>query len=127
MFDSVEIDSGVERYLLRPRCGFAGVVTGGGFPAVGQPMTSELPWPKGRTGPQVRVEKADAQAMELAPVIAQIRASGARTLQAIADELNARGIQAARAEKWGTSSVSRLRARIDKLKGIASARELRRG
>ena len=86
-------------------------------------MTSEQPWPKRRTGPQVRVEKADAQAMELAPVIAQIRASGARTLQAIADELNVRGIQAVRAEKWGTSSVSRLRARIDKLKGITPARE----
>jgi hypothetical protein len=90
-------------------------------------MTSEQSWPKRRTGPQVRVERADAQAMELAPLIAQIRASGARTLQAIADELNARGIQAVRAEKWGTSSVSRLRARIDKLKGITPARGLKRG
>jgi hypothetical protein len=90
-------------------------------------MTIERPWPKRRSGPQVRVEKADAQAAELAPVIAQIRASGARTLQAIADELNARGIPAVRAEKWGTSSVSRLRARIDKLKEIAPARGLKQG
>jgi hypothetical protein len=52
----------------------------------------------------------------MAPIVAQIRASGATTLQAIADELTARGIPTARADKWGTSSVSRLRARIDKLK-----------
>jgi polysaccharide deacetylase 2 family uncharacterized protein YibQ len=89
-------------------------------------MTSELPSSMRRTGPQVRVEKADAQAMGLAPVIAEIRANGARTLRAIADELNARGIQAVRADKWGTSSVSRLRARIDRLKGIAPARGLKR-
>src|ERR1700722_1169857 len=38
----------------------------------GAAMTSEQSWPKRRTGPQVRVERADAQAMELAPLIAQI-------------------------------------------------------
>src|ERR1700689_5297894 len=84
-------------------------------------MTIERPWPKRRSGPQVRVEKADAQATELAPIIVEIRASGAKTLQAIADGLNTRGISTARDDKWGTSSVFRLRARIDKLKGIAPA------
>jgi hypothetical protein len=83
---------------------------------VGWPMTIERPWPKRRSGPQVRVEKADAQATELAPIIVEIRASGATTLQAIADGLNTRGISTARGDKWGTSSVFRLRARIDKLK-----------
>jgi hypothetical protein len=84
-------------------------------------MTIERPWPRRRSGPQVRVEKADAQATELAPTIVEIRASGATTLQAIADGLNARGISTARGDKWGTSSVFRIRVRIDKLKGIAPA------
>jgi hypothetical protein len=78
-------------------------------------MNIERPWPKRRSGPQVRVAKADAQAIELAPIIVEIRASGATTLQAIADGLNTRGISTARGDKWGTSSVFRLRARIDKL------------
>jgi hypothetical protein len=64
-------------------------------------MTIERPWPKRRSGPQVRVEKADAQATELAPIIVEIRASGATTLQAIADGLNTRGISTARGDKWG--------------------------
>jgi hypothetical protein len=68
-------------------------------------MTIERPCPKRRSGPQARVEKADAQATELAPIIVEIRASGATTLQAIADGLNTRGISTARGDKWGTSSV----------------------
>jgi hypothetical protein len=80
-------------------------------------MTSERPSPKLRSGPQASEAKADAQAIELAPIMVEIRASGAIKLQAIADELNARGIPTARGEKWGTSSVFRLRARIGKLKG----------
>jgi hypothetical protein len=80
-------------------------------------MTSQRPWPKRRSGPQAGEVKADAQAIELAPIMVEIRASGAIKLQAIADELNARGVPTARGEKWGISSVFRLRARIDKLKG----------
>jgi hypothetical protein len=80
-------------------------------------MTSGRPSPKRRSGPQAREVKADAQAIELAPIMVEFRASGAIKLQAIADELNARGIPTAMGEKWGTSSVFRLRARIDKLKG----------
>jgi hypothetical protein len=49
--------------------------------SVGRPMTIERPWPKQRSGPQVRAAKADAQAMVLAPIIVEIRASGATTLQ----------------------------------------------
>jgi hypothetical protein len=56
------------------------------------------------------MEKADAQAKELAPIIVEIRANGVTTLQAIANKLNARGIPTARGDKWGTSSVFRLHA-----------------
>jgi hypothetical protein len=79
-------------------------------------MTSERSWPKRRSGPQAREVKADAQAIELAPIMAEIRA---KKLQAVADELNARGVRTAMGVRWGVSSVFRLRARIDRLKGIA--------
>jgi hypothetical protein len=82
-------------------------------------MTSERSWPKRRSGPQVREVKADAQAIELGPIMAEIRANGAIKLQAVADELNARGVRTAMGVRWGVSSVFRLRARIDRLKGIA--------
>ena len=78
-------------------------------------MTSDQPWPKWRNGSQVLVAKADARAIELAPIIVEIRANGVTRLQAIANELNARGIPTATGAKWGTSSVFRLRARIYKL------------
>jgi hypothetical protein len=84
-------------------------------------MTSEQRWPRRRNGSQVLVAKADAQATELAPIIVEIRASGAKRLQAIADELNARGISTARGGKWGASSVFRLRARIHKLSCIVKS------
>jgi hypothetical protein len=84
-------------------------------------MTSERPWPKRRSGPQAREMRADAQAIKLAPIMAEIRAGGAIKLQDIVEELNARGIRTAMGEKWGISSVFRLRARIDRLKGIAGA------
>jgi hypothetical protein len=49
--------------------------------------------------------------------MAEIRASGVIKLQAVADELNARGVRTAMGVRWVVSSVFRLRARIDKLKG----------
>jgi hypothetical protein len=89
-------------------------------------MTSELPGPR-RTGPQVRVEKADAQAMELAPVIAQIRASGARTLQAVADELNARGIPAVSAEKARDRGAAERASGGHRMPGGAGVRQISAG
>jgi hypothetical protein len=84
---------------------------------VGRRTTSDRLWPKRRVGPQTREVKADAHAIELAPIMAEIRASGVIKLQAVADELNARGVRTAMGVRWGVSSVFRLRARIDKLKG----------
>jgi hypothetical protein len=72
--------------------------------------------------PEVRVEKGDAQAKELAPIIVEIRANGATTLQAIANKLQCARYPDREGGRCGTSSAFRLRARIDKLKGIVSAR-----
>jgi DNA invertase Pin-like site-specific DNA recombinase len=48
-----------------------------------------------------RAAKTEARAQDLAPVIAEMKAAGAATLQALADELNARGIPAARGGSGG--------------------------
>jgi hypothetical protein len=55
-----------------------------------------------------RQKKARARATDLMPIIAEIRASGATSLQAVADGLNARGIPAARGGKWGRVQVQRV-------------------
>ena len=51
---------------------------------------------------------ADARAAGVLPVIAQIRAAGARSLAEIADGLNARGIATARGGKWHATTVKNL-------------------
>jgi DNA invertase Pin-like site-specific DNA recombinase len=48
---------------------------------------------------------ADASAANVVPVIRQIHASGATTLRAVADALNARGIPTARGGKWYSTTV----------------------
>ena len=58
-------------------------------------------------------EKARARAADLAPIIAELRAAGVVTLQAIADGLNERGIPAARGGQWGITQVVRLLESID--------------
>ena len=60
-----------------------------------------------------RREKARARAADLAPIIAELRAAGIVTLQAIADGLNERGIPAARSGQWGITQVVRLLESID--------------
>jgi hypothetical protein len=45
------------------------------------------------------------------PVVREIQASGATTLRAIAEALNARGIRTARGGAWHSSTVGNLRAR----------------
>jgi hypothetical protein len=69
---------------------------------------------KGReTGIRVRQERAKQQAVDLAPIIDEIRAEGATTLQAIADALNARDLTAARGGRWTPTGVKRVLARAD--------------
>lgn len=62
-------------------------------------------------GTQVRVAKANGRAADLAPIIAEVRAAGANTLQAVADALNARGIPTARGGQWSPVQVQRVEAR----------------
>ena len=66
---------------------------------------------KGRVASlRVRQAQAARRRVELAPIIAEIRASGATTLQQIADGLNARGIPTAWGRKWAPTQVSRVEA-----------------
>lgn len=51
---------------------------------------------------------ADAHAANVLPVIRQIQASGATTLRAVADALNARGIQTARGGQWYAATVKNI-------------------
>jgi hypothetical protein len=48
-----------------------------------------------RTARAVRTARAEARAADLAPIITDVQAAGATTLQAIAAELNRRGIPTA--------------------------------
>ncbi len=54
---------------------------------------------------------ADAFAANVLPVIRQIQASGAKTIRAIAEALNTRGIRTARGGAWYDSTVRNLLAR----------------
>ena len=54
---------------------------------------------------------AGCSVAELAPVIADTRASGAVSLREIAAELNGRGIPAARGGAWSAVQVRRVLAR----------------
>lgn len=56
----------------------------------------------------VRRSKAKRWAADLAPILAEVRASGASSLREIATVLNARGIPAARGGAWSAVQVERL-------------------
>ena len=55
----------------------------------------------------VRAAEARRRALGLAPVLEELRASGAKTLQALADGLNQQNITAARGGTWNAIQVSR--------------------
>ena len=58
--------------------------------------------------------RAEARAADIAPVIAELRASGAASLRAIADGLNARKIPTARGNgEWSAVQVQRVLERLD--------------
>jgi len=61
---------------------------------------------------QARTAKAATRAADLAPLIRDIRASGAMSLRAIARELNARGITAPRGGHWLAPQVAAVLARV---------------
>ena len=66
-----------------------------------------------RTARAVRVARADARATDLAPLIAEPRASGVTTLQGIAAALNARKVPTPRGRgEWQAQQVRRVLARL---------------
>jgi len=69
-------------------------------------------------GRKAGIERADARALALAPVIAEIRASGITGPPAIGRELTRRGIPTVRGHKvWLSSNVVALLKRLDRLTG----------
>jgi Recombinase len=64
--------------------------------------------------------RAEARAADIAPVIAELQASGAGSLRAIADGLNARKIPTARGEgEWTATQVMRVLERLDPFEAAA--------
>jgi hypothetical protein len=68
------------------------------------------------TGSKVVRSRANDRALELASTICEIRATGRMTPQAIASELNRRGIKTALGGRfWGDQQVRNLLVRLDRL------------
>jgi DNA invertase Pin-like site-specific DNA recombinase len=55
-----------------------------------------------------RQEQADKRALDLAPIVKELQASGAVSLRAIAAGLDQRGVPAARGGSWSANQVARL-------------------
>jgi len=66
-----------------------------------------------------KAKQADERALALAPIIAEIRASGAPSLYAIGAELTRRGIRTAHGNRfWGATQVHNLLKRLDRLAAV---------
>jgi DNA invertase Pin-like site-specific DNA recombinase len=63
-------------------------------------------------GRTARTHKAKARTADLAPIIAELQASGATSLRQIAAGLNARGIHTARGGEWSAVQVARILNRV---------------
>ena len=57
---------------------------------------------------------AEARARELAPVVAELRATGIESVRAITEALNARGIKSPRGARWHVPAVFRMLKLIDR-------------
>ena len=64
-------------------------------------------------GRAVLQERAQARAADLAPTVKELQASGCKSLRAIAEGLDARGIPAARGGNWSAVQVARLLERLE--------------
>ncbi|MDQ3624686.1 MAG: recombinase family protein, partial [Verrucomicrobiota bacterium] len=62
-------------------------------------------------GREVQVTEADRFAANILPVIRAVQATGATSLSAITEALNARGIRSARGSRWHISAVQNVLAR----------------
>ena len=56
--------------------------------------------------------EADAHTASVAPLIAEVRAAGAKSLRQIAAALNGRGIATARGGKWEAAAVANVLKRV---------------
>ena len=59
--------------------------------------------------------RADRHALDMLPIVDDIRTAGITTLEGIAAELNSRGILTARKRKWYATTVRNLLARSGRL------------
>jgi len=64
-----------------------------------------------RKGVSVRMQRADAFAANILPIIRDIEAAGVTTLKGIAEALNARGIKTARGGAWYATTVKNVMQR----------------
>jgi DNA invertase Pin-like site-specific DNA recombinase len=62
---------------------------------------------------EVRQERADSRAADIAPIIKELQAAGKTSLRAIAAGLNEQGIPAARGGEWSSVQVMRIMERLD--------------
>jgi hypothetical protein len=78
------------------------------------PMTEEdgLPRKRGGHGASANKRAADLYAYDIAPIIAELKASGIVLPRAIADELRKRQVRTARGGAWHPTTVARLLARL---------------
>jgi hypothetical protein len=78
------------------------------------PVTKEggLPRKRGGHGASANRRAADLYAYEIAPIIAELKASGIVLPRAIADELRKRQVRTARGGAWHPTTVARLLARL---------------
>jgi Recombinase len=60
---------------------------------------------------EVVAANADRHAANVLPIIREIQKAGARSLRAIAEALNARGVPTARGRRWQAMTVSNVLAR----------------
>jgi hypothetical protein len=72
--------------------------------------------PQPQSGAPDSRNDAGASVAALAPLIAEIRASGATTLQRIADALNERGVTTSTGGQWHVGSVARM---VDRLAALS--------
>jgi DNA invertase Pin-like site-specific DNA recombinase len=75
----------------------------------------------GALGRATQVAAADEFVSGLLPVVLAIRQTGARTLEAMSQALNQRGIRTARGGQWRASSVANLFARARRTSDLHSA------
>jgi len=72
----------------------------------GKALGNRTNLPEAQTkGREVRTAIADQRAQNVMPIIRQIKATGATSLRAIAEALNARGVKTPRGGEWGAKQV----------------------